>query len=44
MQIQLSKWFEAEESLGAFRFDTVITILSIFAIVAVATAAITAFA
>jgi hypothetical protein len=39
-----SKWLETQEALGAVRLDTVTAILSIFAIVAAVTIAITAFA
>jgi hypothetical protein len=44
MQTQLMKWFETQEGFGKIRLETVTAILSIFAIVAGVTVAITAFA
>jgi hypothetical protein len=44
MQTRFTKWFEAEECSRAFRLDSVTAILSIFAIAAAVTVAITAFA
>jgi hypothetical protein len=44
MQTQFMKWFETQEGFGKIRLETVTAILSIFAIVAAVTVAITAFA
>ena len=42
--ITIKKWFEAPEGFGLIRLNTVTAILSIFAIVAGITIAITGFA